>query len=85
MKIPKLVKNEVNGIVPNSEIVLFGSRARKDFNSDSDWDFLILLDLPTLKKSTKNEILDRLYELELKTDSVISCIIHTKDEWEKDQ
>lgn len=83
MNVPQLVKKEVNQIVPKSEVILFGSRARKDFRSDSDWDFLILLDIPKLDKKTKNEILDRLYELELKTDSIISSIIHSKTEWEK--
>ncbi len=83
MNIPQLVKKEVNQIVPKSEVILFGSRARNDFRSDSDWDFLILLDVPQLDKKTKNEIWDRLYEIELKTDSVISSIIHTQSEWKK--
>lgn len=83
MNIPKLVKKAVNQIVPKSEVILFGSRARNDFRSDSDWDFLILLNVPELDKKLKNEIRDRLYELELRADSIISCIIHSKSEWEK--
>lgn len=83
MNIPQLVKKEVNQIVPNSVVILFGSRARNDFRTDSDWDFLILLDVQKLNRKTKNEIWDRLYELELKTDSIISSIIHTKTDWEK--
>lgn len=81
MKIVKLVKQEVIRIDPKAEIILFGSRARGDYRKDSDWDFLILLNQP-LTKDLKEFILDKLYDLELQTDSVISTIIHTKSEWE---
>ena len=83
MNIPKIVKEEVNKILPMSEVILFGSRTRNDFRADSDWDFLILLAIPYLNKEIKNEILDRLYEVELKTDAVISSLIFSKTEWEK--
>lgn len=81
MNIVKLVKQEVMKIDPKAEVILFGSRARGDYRKDSDWDFLILLNQP-LTKDLKEFILDKLYDLELQTDSVISTIIHTKSEWE---
>ncbi len=83
MEIPKLVKKEVNRIDPKAEIILFGSRARGNYNADSDWDFLILLDTPKFDKKIKNELWNRLYELELETNSVISSIIHSKSDWQK--
>lgn len=82
MDIVKLVKQEVIKIDRNAEVILFGSRARGDYRKDSDWDFLILLNQP-LTKDLKEFILDKLYDLELQTDSVISTIIHTKTEWEE--
>jgi predicted nucleotidyltransferase len=81
MNIVKLVKQEVIEIDPKAEVILFGSRARGDYRKDSDWDFLILLNQP-LTKDLKEFVLDKLYDLELQTDSVISAIIHTKTEWE---
>ena len=81
MDIVKLVKQEVIKIDPKAEVILFGSRARGDFRQDSDWDFLVLLERP-LTPDLKGFILDQLYDLELRTDSVISTIIHTKTEWE---
>ena len=83
MSIPQLVKKEVNKIVPNSEVILFGSRARGEARQDSDWDFLILLNLPTPDRALKNEILDALYDVELNEETVISSLIHTKAEWQK--
>lgn len=83
MSIIQLVKEEVNKISPKSEVILFGSRARGDYKFDSDWDFLILIQNKNHSKKEKEIIRDRLYEIELTTQEVISSIIHTQEEWEK--
>lgn len=81
-EISELVRAAVQNIEQNAQVILFGSRARGDNRSDSDWDFLILLDRePTI--ALKDEIRERLYEIELETDEVISTIIHQKKEWEE--
>jgi predicted nucleotidyltransferase len=81
--IVETVKSAIFDIAPGSEVILFGSRARGDYKQDSDWDFLILLQTNTISKELKAEIQERLYEIELATDEVISAIIHTKLDWEK--
>lgn len=45
--------------VPVKEIVMFGSRARGDFKSSSDWDFLIVL-RETISRDQKREIAHRI-------------------------
>ena len=80
MEIPVLVKAAVSKIDKNSEVILFGSRARGDARPASDLDFLILLNTD-VSKEAKNEIIRKLYDLELSTDAVISSIIHTRKEW----
>jgi len=40
----KRVKTVVREIEPDAEIYLYGSWARQDSRTDSDWDFLILVD-----------------------------------------
>ncbi|MFQ6610477.1 MAG: nucleotidyltransferase domain-containing protein [Fidelibacterota bacterium] len=82
MNMIDLVKKEVNKISLDNEVILFGSRARGDFRKDSDWDFLILLKKKEVSKSEKEKIRERLYDLELATDEVISTIIHSQNEWE---
>ncbi len=82
MNIPNLVKQELIKIDPQAEVILFGSRARKDEHQSSDWDFLILLQRP-LNKHLKDLIRDKLYDLELSTGEVISSIIHTKIDWKR--
>ena len=83
MNISTTVKNAIQKLYADSEVILFGSRARKDHRPDSDWDFLILLNKNELTKKEKNEIRNRLYDIELEADEVISTLIHTKNDWEK--
>ena len=66
---------------PQADVILFGSQARGESNSDSDWDILILVD----NKVVTNEIEDRfrkeLYEIELETGQLISAFIYPKEYW----
>lgn len=83
MDITASVKREVSKVSPNNDVTLFGSRARGDHRSNSDWDFLIILKQKQISKAEKERIRDNLYELELEIDQVISTIIHSQEEWEK--
>lgn len=38
----KIIKESVNEFLPGSSIFLFGSRARRDYIEDSDYDFLVV-------------------------------------------
>ncbi len=83
MNITKAIKEEINKISPDNEVILFGSRARGEQRDDSDWDFLIILKKIKVSKKKKEIIRDKLYEIELATDQVISPLIYSKAEWEK--
>jgi len=65
---------------PSSEIILYGSRARKEETAFSDWDVLIIID-DDLTENQKIGIHDKLFGIELKTGEIINSIIHTKREW----
>jgi len=47
------IKSQVQQVLPDAEIVLFGSRANGLFTEESDWDILILSDKPVTKKINK--------------------------------
>lgn len=68
---------------PNSELFLFGSRARKTEKQDSDWDILLLLEDETIDLVKEKSIMDEFYELELQTGLSISPLIYSKKEWNK--
>jgi predicted nucleotidyltransferase len=66
---------------PQAEVTLYGSRARGDSNANSDWDLLILLNLPALPFDVEVKLMDALYEIEVQTGEVISPLIYTKKDW----
>ncbi|MBM3436079.1 MAG: nucleotidyltransferase domain-containing protein [Bacteroidetes bacterium] len=80
-KVLERVKKAVHEVDDQAEIILFGSRARGDFNKESDWDFLVLTEKEESFK-LKEQIWDKLFYAELETDEVFSSIIHSKRNWE---
>jgi predicted nucleotidyltransferase len=77
--IPRQVGEIVRSLEPEAEIRLYGSHARGDSRSDSDWDFLILLKGP-LDEARKDALRFRLYALEVESGQLISSfIVHRKD------
>ncbi|MEQ8712669.1 MAG: nucleotidyltransferase domain-containing protein [Cyclobacteriaceae bacterium] len=75
------IKKKVNSVDPNSETYLFGSRARKENRSNSDWDILILVDDKKVTNDVEDKFRNELYEIELETGQLISPIIYPKDYW----
>lgn len=71
----------INNTAPDSEIFLFGSRARKDSKRTSDWDLLILLNTNNLSFEYEKKIMDIFYDVELETGEVISPLIYSKSDW----
>ncbi len=86
--IPARVKQTVLGIAPDAEVILYGSRARGDFEPDSDWDFLVLCENGN-KREVKEAIRDAMYALgsklcdELGYWPCISTIAHTREYWSR--
>ncbi len=67
-------------IDPKAEVILFGSRARGDERTDSDWDILILTDYPA-DLQTERKFRDKLYDLELETGESFSVFAYSKKDW----
>jgi predicted nucleotidyltransferase len=74
------IKELVREIVPDAQIILYGSRARGDAQADSDYDILILVDGP-LNWRLERTIGDHLYDLELETGETLSIQVYSKDTW----
>jgi predicted nucleotidyltransferase len=68
---------------PDSEIYLYGSRARGDSKNFSDWDLLILLNRQNIPFDVETEVMDDFYDVELETGAVISPLIYSKSDWDE--
>jgi predicted nucleotidyltransferase len=71
----------VNRTAPDSEIYLYGSRARQDAKNISDWDLLILLNTKKVSFRFETQFMDEFYDLEVETGEIISPLIYTKTDW----
>jgi predicted nucleotidyltransferase len=76
------IKQAVKRIEPKAKIILFGSRARGDERTDSDWDLLILIPgKADLKK--EQEFRHALFLLELEYGQAFSTFVYSNQDWEK--
>jgi predicted nucleotidyltransferase len=81
-KTTDLIKQIIRNKNPKAEIILFGSHARGNWHSDSDWDVLILLNESNVDRKTEREYQDELFELELQIGQPITVYVFPKKEWE---
>lgn len=77
----KKIVDVVEQTAPDSEIYLYGSRARGTANKLSDWDLLILLNAQKITFDFETKVMDDFYDIELETGEVFSPMIYTKADW----
>lgn len=77
-----LIAERIRKKNPKAKVMLFGSRARGQAKSNSDWDILILLNSPKVSRKKEKEYREELFEVELETGESISTFVFSKNEWE---
>ncbi len=76
------IKQVATQVLPKgSTVYLYGSRARGDFNSDSDWDLLILLDKKERDTDDWGNYAWPFTEMGWDIEEDISARTFTKDAW----
>ena len=73
-------KLAVLSVDENAEIILFGSRARGDYNEESDYDFLILTS-KEVNYPLQTKIHNEIYPIYLDEDVVLQSVVRNKIEW----
>lgn len=73
-------RNAVKDFDPSAEIILYGSRARGDAKSDSDYDLLILID-GEINLKREDDFRRRIFPIELETGAVLTVILTNKKDW----
>jgi len=75
------VKQTIHEVEPAAEIILYGSRARREAGSESDWDFVVLVDGP-VSEARADAIRHRLYEVEWESGEVLCAVVRSQQEWQ---
>ena len=74
-------RDAVREVAPGATVILYGSRARGVSEPESDYDLLVLIEGPSSRK-LEDQIGDRLYALELESDTVVSLLVYEKHTWD---
>ena len=69
-EIIKKIKGVVMKTEPGAKVILYGSHARGDFNKNSDYDILILLDKSEINREDETNVKYPLYDLEFETSKI---------------
>lgn len=78
-----LIRMKLRVLAPNSRAFLFGSRARGNATSESDWDILILLDKNKIENMDYDNIAYPLFEMGWEFDQHFSIKLYTLEDWRK--
>ena len=73
-------KQAICRVLPDAEVILYGSRARGDAAPDSDYDILVLTDKPVNVKM-KEDLISSIYPTELETGAVMTLIAYNRKQW----
>lgn len=80
----RAIKDTVSATMPKgTRVILFGSRARHEARTDSDWDVLVLLDKDKISEQDHNNYTYPLWELGWETNQMIHPILYTHADWDR--
>ena len=76
----KACKAAIRRVVPDAEVILYGSVARGEETPESDIDLLVLVP-QEVTYQLERAIRDQVYEIELESDQIISVIVRQNTRW----
>jgi predicted nucleotidyltransferase len=77
----KRCRDAIQTVVPDAEVILFGSRARGEAQPDSDMDLMILVDRVSTA-GLERKILETIYPIQLESGVMISFLVESRHRWE---
>ncbi len=76
----RTIKIAVQFILPDAEVILYGSQARGDASRNLDWDILVLTDAEVTYQLERN-LRRKMDDLSLQADVVISAFVRDLHTW----
>ena len=73
-------KKAITQVVPDAEVILYGSRARGDAEEYSDYDILVVVN-GQADMVLEDKIRDNMFPIELETYKVLTFFVYNKQQW----
>lgn len=77
------IKTQVKEILPDANVILFGSQANNTANEESDWDILVISKGSTITPKIKRTIHDKIFPLSVTIGAFINLLIVTNKDWQE--
>ena len=74
-------RQAIRRVIPDADVILYGSRARGDAGEYSDYDILVLVDQP-VSMALKDRVLSSVYPLELETGAMLTLVTYNRRQWD---
>jgi len=74
-------RHTIRRIVPDADVILYGSRARGDGGEYSDYDILVLVDQP-VNMALKDRLRAGIYPLQLESGAMLTLVTYNRHQWD---